>query len=71
MLSLLVARTLTPMMCAYLLKPESKEHGWLYRLSERGFDMQFAVLSCVRSFRYQIRQSMKWKGAASSLADST
>jgi hypothetical protein len=21
-----------------LLKPESKEHGWLYRLSERGFD---------------------------------
>jgi multidrug efflux pump subunit AcrB len=37
-LSLLVARTLTPMMCAYLLKPESKEHGWLYRVSERGFD---------------------------------
>src|SRR5260370_7334056 len=26
------------MMCAYLLKPESKEHGWLYRMSERGFD---------------------------------
>jgi multidrug efflux pump subunit AcrB len=38
LLSLLVSRTLTPMMCAYLLKPESKEHGWLYRLSERGFD---------------------------------
>src|ERR1700684_4529355 len=37
-LSLLVSRTLTPMMCAYLLKPESKEHGWLYRVSERGFD---------------------------------
>src|ERR1700719_4721716 len=37
-LSLLIARTLTPMMCAYLLKPESKEHGWLYRVSERGFD---------------------------------
>src|SRR3982075_2423173 len=37
-LSLLIARTLTPMMCAYVLKPESKEHGWLYRLSERGFD---------------------------------
>jgi multidrug efflux pump subunit AcrB len=29
---------LTPMMCAYLLKPDSKEHGWLYRLFERGFD---------------------------------
>src|ERR1700720_659223 len=37
-LSLLISRTLTPMMCAYVLKPESKEHGWLYRLSERGFD---------------------------------
>ena len=37
-LSLLIARTLTPMMCAYLLKPESKEHGWLYRVSERSFD---------------------------------
>jgi hydrophobe/amphiphile efflux-1 (HAE1) family protein len=37
-LSLVISRTLTPMMCAYLLKPESKEHGWLYRMSERGFD---------------------------------
>src|ERR1700716_2164013 len=37
-LSLVISLTLTPMMCAYLLKPESKEHGWLYRLSERGFD---------------------------------
>jgi hydrophobe/amphiphile efflux-1 (HAE1) family protein len=38
LLSLLISRTLTPMMCAYLLKPERKEHGWLYRMSERGFD---------------------------------
>jgi hydrophobe/amphiphile efflux-1 (HAE1) family protein len=37
-LSLLISLTLTPMMCARLLKPESKEHGWLYRVSERGFD---------------------------------
>jgi HAE1 family hydrophobic/amphiphilic exporter-1 len=37
-LSLIISRTLTPMMCAYLLKPESEEHGWLYRTSERGFD---------------------------------
>jgi HAE1 family hydrophobic/amphiphilic exporter-1 len=37
-LSLIISRTLTPMMCAYLLRPESKEHGWLYRVSERGFD---------------------------------
>src|SRR6266567_941190 len=37
-LSLLISLTLTPMMCSRLLKPESKEHGWLYRLFERGFD---------------------------------
>src|SRR6202790_2478064 len=37
-LSLLISLTLTPMMCSRLLKPESKEHGWLYRLLERGFD---------------------------------
>ena len=37
-LSLLISLTLTPMMCARLLKPESKEHGWLYRIFERGFD---------------------------------
>ena len=38
LLSLVISRTLTPMMCAYLLKPESHEHSWLYRVSERGFD---------------------------------
>jgi hydrophobe/amphiphile efflux-1 (HAE1) family protein len=37
-LSLLISLTLTPMMCARLLKPETKEHGWLYRFFERGFD---------------------------------
>jgi hydrophobe/amphiphile efflux-1 (HAE1) family protein len=42
-LSLVISRTLIPMMCAYLLKPESKEHGLLYRLSERGFDLLLNV----------------------------
>ena len=37
-LSLLISLTLTPMMCARLLKPPSKEHGRLYRSFERGFD---------------------------------
>jgi hydrophobe/amphiphile efflux-1 (HAE1) family protein len=37
-LSLVISLTLTPMMCARLLKPESKQHGWLYRFFERGFD---------------------------------
>jgi hydrophobe/amphiphile efflux-1 (HAE1) family protein len=38
LISLFIARTLTPMMCAYLLKPDRKEHGRLYQLFERGFD---------------------------------
>ena len=37
-LSLLISLTLTPMMCARLLKPETRQHGRLYRLFERGFD---------------------------------
>jgi HAE1 family hydrophobic/amphiphilic exporter-1 len=37
-LSLLISLTLTPMMCARLLKPETRQHGWLYPLFERGFD---------------------------------
>jgi multidrug efflux pump len=42
-LSLVISLTLTPMMCARLLKPESKQHGWLYRQSERGFDGLLAI----------------------------
>jgi HAE1 family hydrophobic/amphiphilic exporter-1 len=42
-LSLLISLTLTPMMCARLLKPETAEHGWLYRQFERGFDGLLAV----------------------------
>ncbi|WP_024510201.1 efflux RND transporter permease subunit [Bradyrhizobium sp. ARR65] len=42
-LSLAISRTLTPMMCAYLLKPENKQHGWIYRMSERGFDGLLSV----------------------------
>jgi hydrophobe/amphiphile efflux-1 (HAE1) family protein len=37
-LSLLISLTLTPMMCSRLLKPESKEHGWLYNLLEKVFN---------------------------------
>ena len=39
MVSLVVSLTTTPMMCASLLVPEEgRQHGRLYRLSERGFD---------------------------------
>ncbi|MGJ4942532.1 efflux RND transporter permease subunit [Bradyrhizobium sp. HKCCYLS1011] len=37
-LSLVISLTLTPMMCARLLKPKSKEHGRLFRVFEKGFD---------------------------------
>src|SRR5437588_4890444 len=37
-LSLLISLTLTPMMCARLLKPEGTQHGLLYRWLESAFD---------------------------------
>jgi len=42
-LSLLISLTLTPMMCARLLKQHSGQHGRLYRLFERGFDALLAA----------------------------
>jgi len=36
--SLAVSLTTTPMMCARFLKHDAGKHGWLYKLSERGFD---------------------------------
>jgi multidrug efflux pump subunit AcrB len=42
-LSLLISLTLTPMMCSRLLKPETGQHGRLYRLFERGFDGLLAL----------------------------
>lgn len=43
-MSLLVSLTVTPMMCAALLKPIRKEgHNWFYRTSERGFDALLAA----------------------------
>jgi hydrophobe/amphiphile efflux-1 (HAE1) family protein len=38
LLSLVIALTLTPVMCSRLLKPQSNGHGRIYRLLERGFD---------------------------------
>jgi hydrophobe/amphiphile efflux-1 (HAE1) family protein len=42
-LSLIISLTLTPMLCSRLLKPETKNHGWLYRIFERGFDALLAA----------------------------
>ena len=44
LLSLVISLTLTPMMCARLLKNEAhRQHGRLYRLSERSFDGLLAL----------------------------
>ena len=43
-MSLVVSLTVTPMMCAKFLRPESeKKHGRIYRASERGFDWMLKV----------------------------
>src|SRR5262249_11830025 len=42
LVSLVVSLTTTPMMCARLLRPEPKEHGRLYRASERVFNVMLA-----------------------------
>jgi len=42
-ISMVVSLTLTPMMCARLLRPDKEEkHGRIYRLSETGFDLLLA-----------------------------
>ncbi|AUC99123.1 acriflavine resistance protein B [Bradyrhizobium sp. SK17] len=53
-LSLIISLTLTPMMCARLLKDESrKKHGRLYLLLERGFDGLLALYA--RGLRVVLR----------------
>src|SRR5947209_2513455 len=43
-MSLVVSLTVTPMLCAKFLRPESeKKHGRVYRLSEKGFDWMLRV----------------------------
>src|SRR6266853_1301474 len=43
-MSLVISLTVTPMLCAKFLRPESeKKHGRIYRASERGFDWMLKV----------------------------
>jgi hydrophobic/amphiphilic exporter-1 (mainly G- bacteria), HAE1 family len=43
LVSAIVSLTLTPMMCARFLNHDSEaEHGWFYRMTERGFDAMLA-----------------------------
>ncbi len=45
-MSMLVSLTTTPMMCAYIMKDESKiKHGRFYRFSERGFSSMLSGYS--------------------------
>ena len=55
--SLVVSLTLTPMMCATLLRPEvPREHGFLFRLSERSFDWLHAHYE--RTLRWALKHSL-------------
>jgi multidrug efflux pump len=38
MISLAISLTTTPMMCAFVLRRQRREHGRIYRISERAFD---------------------------------
>jgi multidrug efflux pump len=53
--SAVLSLTLTPMMCAHLLKPETKNHGRLYQMSEHGFEavIRFYDQGLVWVFRHQ------------------
>ena len=54
LVSAVVSLTLTPMMCAKLLKHRSaSERGWLYRMSERGFDSVIAAYG--KTLRWVLR----------------
>ncbi len=54
LISLLVSLTLTPMMCARLLRtPGEEQHGILYRVSERGFNLVLRVYG--RSLQWVLR----------------
>ncbi len=54
LVSMLISLTTTPMMCAYLLKDESKiEHGRAYRVTERGFSRMVSIYT--RSLRWVLK----------------
>ncbi len=68
LISAVVSLTLTPMMCARLLKhkPE-REQGWFYRASERGFEAIIAFYG--KTLRWVLRhQTMTLLVAAATLA---
>jgi multidrug efflux pump len=57
LVSLAISLTTTPMMCARLLRShhEEQKHGWIYNLSERGFDaiLRFYDRTLSRVLRHQ------------------
>src|SRR5262249_55502073 len=57
LVSALVSLTLTPMMCAKLLRHRPyANQGWFYRTSERGFDI--VILAYSRTLRWVLRHQM-------------
>jgi len=56
LVSLVVSLTTTPMMCATILRPEKREHGWFYRASERFFNRIHALYET--TLRWALRHSL-------------
>ncbi len=55
LVSLLVSLTTTPMMCATILRPGKREHGILFRASERSFNWMHGLYE--RSLRWALAHS--------------
>src|SRR5204863_7397362 len=54
-----VSVSLTPMLCARFLKPPHEtHHGWLYKLTERGFDLTQAA------YAFTLRQTLRFHPVA-------
>jgi hydrophobe/amphiphile efflux-1 (HAE1) family protein len=56
MVSLLVSLTTTPMMCATILRPGKREHGFFFRMSERSFNWMHGHYE--RSLRWALKHSL-------------
>jgi multidrug efflux pump len=62
-ISLLVSLTTTPMMCSLILSKQAvTSHGWLYRVTERGFDamLDFYRVTLASALRHPLLVVLTW-----------
>lgn len=66
LISAVVSLTLTPMMCAKILRyHETTEHGWLYRMSEAGFE------AVIRWYGKTLELVLRWQKLTLAIALAT